>query len=145
MVGSGITEDPAVAQRKRAQVGYSTTVLKCPGRYASTRNRDTFDRDGRRCLRAVAGEQGQRRSVLEVEIGPNRHGVVEKTIPGGRCARIRHLGSLEYIGEADHAYREWLPGSGETLRDFPPFFHYVNVGPDVREEDMITDVYLPLV
>ena len=22
--------------------------------------------------------------------------------------------------------------------------HYVNVGPDVREEDMITDVYLPL-
>jgi AraC family transcriptional regulator len=79
------------------------------------------------------------------EIGANPHGVVAKEIPGGRCARIRHLGSREYIGEADYLYREWLPGSGEALRDFPPFFHYVNVGPDVREEDMITDVYLPLV
>lgn len=79
------------------------------------------------------------------EIRPNPHGVVAKHIPAGRCARIRHLGSREYIGEADWIYRDWLPGSGEALRDFPPFFHYVNVGPDVREEDMITDVYLPLI
>jgi AraC family transcriptional regulator len=43
-----------------------------------------------------------------------------------------------------HLYEDWLPGSGESLRDFPIFFHYVNVGPNVREEDMITDVYLPL-
>lgn len=78
------------------------------------------------------------------DIGPNPHGVVAREIPGGRCARIRHLGSREYIGEADYLYREWLPGSGEALRDYPPFFHYVNVGPDVRDEDMITDVYLPL-
>jgi len=28
--------------------------------------------------------------------------------------------------------------------DFPVFFHYVNVGPDVPEHEMITDVYLPL-
>ncbi len=79
------------------------------------------------------------------EIGPNPHGVVSGEIPGGRCARIRHLGTREYIAEADWIYRDWLPGSGEVLRDFPPFFHYVNVGPDVREDDMITDVYLPLV
>lgn len=41
-------------------------------------------------------------------------------------------------------YSEWLPDSGEQLRDYPLFFHYVNVGPDVKPEDMITDVYLPL-
>ena len=41
-------------------------------------------------------------------------------------------------------YREWLPQSGERLGDFPIFFHYVNVGPEVKEHDMITDVYLPL-
>ena len=77
-------------------------------------------------------------------IEPNVHGVVAREIPGGRCARVRHLGSREYIPEADWAYREWLPASGEEMRDFPPFFHYVNVGPDVSDADMITDVYLPL-
>jgi len=41
-------------------------------------------------------------------------------------------------------FTEWLPASGETLGDFPLFFHYVNVGPDVAEHEMITDVYLPL-
>lgn len=45
---------------------------------------------------------------------------------------------------AVYLYKTWLPASAERLRDFPIFFHYVNVGPDVREEDMITDVYLPL-
>ena len=77
-------------------------------------------------------------------IDENPQGVVGKEIPGGRCARLRHLGSRDYISEAEYLYRVWLPGSGEELRDFPPFFHYVNVGPDVRDEDMITDVYLPL-
>lgn len=79
------------------------------------------------------------------DIADNAHGVIERVIPGGRCARIRHVGARNYMPEADYIYREWLPGSGETLRDFPPFFHYVNVGPDVREADMITDIYLPLV
>jgi AraC family transcriptional regulator len=37
-----------------------------------------------------------------------------------------------------------LPQSGELPGNFPIFFHYVNVGPNVREEEMITDVYLPL-
>jgi AraC family transcriptional regulator len=77
-------------------------------------------------------------------IAPNSHGVIAKEIPGGRCARIRHHGSREYIPEAEYIYREWLPQSGERLRDFPPFFHYVNVGPDVKDEDMITDVYMPI-
>ena len=28
--------------------------------------------------------------------------------------------------------------------EFPWFFHYVNVGPNVQTHEMITDVYLPL-
>lgn len=80
----------------------------------------------------------------EQDIAPNEHGVVAKIIPGGRCACIRHYGSRDYIPEAEYLYREWLPQSGEELRDFPIFFHYVNVGPDVFEVDMITDIYLPL-
>ena len=56
----------------------------------------------------------------------------------------RHLGSRRFNAAAVYLYREWLPQSGESLGAFPIFFHYVNVGPDVREDDMITDVYLPL-
>jgi len=83
--------------------------------------------------------------TFDGEIESNIHGVIAKEIPGGRCARIRHYGTREKIDEAQYIYREWLPASGEQLRDFPPFFHYVNVGPDVQEADMITDVYLPIV
>lgn len=78
------------------------------------------------------------------DVEPNAQGVTSRIIPGGRCAVARHTGSREHIGAAAFLYEKWLPQSGETLRDFPIFFHYVNVGPGVREDDMITDVYLPL-
>jgi len=81
---------------------------------------------------------------FDAEILPNNHGVIAKVITGGRCARIRHLGSRQYIAEAEYLYREWLPASGETPRDEPLIFHYVNVGPNVEDKDMVTDVYLPL-
>lgn len=81
---------------------------------------------------------------VHAPVAPNPQGVVTKTIPGGRCACVRHVGSRHHIHPADWLYREWLPQSGEELRDFPIFFHYVNVGPEVKEHEMITDVYLPL-
>jgi len=70
--------------------------------------------------------------------------MVNKLIPGGRCAVARHLGSRAHNAAAVYLYEVWLPNSGEALRDFPIFFHYVNVGPHVQEQEMITDVYLPL-
>jgi len=45
---------------------------------------------------------------------------------------------------AVYLYKVWLPQSGETLENFPIIFHYVNVGPNIIEAEMITDVYLPL-
>jgi AraC family transcriptional regulator len=77
-------------------------------------------------------------------VAPNPQGVVNKVIPGGRCAVARHLGSREHNSAAVYLHDVWLPASGETRRDFPIFFHYVNVGPAVQEHEMITDVYLPL-
>ena len=75
---------------------------------------------------------------------PNPEGIVGKIIPACRCAVARHLGSRRHNAAAVYLYREWLPRSGEKPGDFPIFFHYVNVGPAVQEEDMVTDVYLPL-
>jgi hypothetical protein len=67
-----------------------------------------------------------------------------KTIPGGRCAVVRYLGSHNRLGESIYPlYREWLPTSGEELRDYPLYFQYLNLLPDIAEADLVTDIYLP--
>lgn len=79
------------------------------------------------------------------EVPANPQGVKNSTIPSGRCAVVRHMGSRDRIGDsAYYLYREWLPESGEGLRDFPMFFHYINLQPEVAEHELVTDVYLPL-
>ncbi|HEC18328.1 MAG TPA: helix-turn-helix domain-containing protein [Gammaproteobacteria bacterium] len=75
----------------------------------------------------------------------NPQGVINKQIPGGRCARLRHIGSADTIKEPVLAlYQEWLPESEEELRDFPVFFHYIKRVPEVPEHEQVTDIYLPL-
>ena len=82
---------------------------------------------------------------IKTEVPSNQQGVITKVIPGGRCALVRHLGAHEAMDEkVYHLYGEWLPSSGEELRDFPCFFHYINLFPDVAEHELITDIYLPL-
>ena len=81
---------------------------------------------------------------FEGAIDKNPYGVISKTIPEIRCARARDIGSRYNNQAALFLQENWLPKSGETKGDFPMFFHYLNVGPDLQEKDMITDVYLPL-
>jgi AraC family transcriptional regulator len=82
---------------------------------------------------------------VAAEVPANPQGVVHKRIPGGRCAVVRHVGAHCRIGEvAYYLYRDWLPGSGEELRDFPLYFHYLNLMPDTPEHELVTDIYLPL-
>lgn len=45
---------------------------------------------------------------------------------------------------ANNLYRKWLPDSGEELRDFPVFFHYLNLKTDIPEHESLTDMFLPL-
>lgn len=80
------------------------------------------------------------------EVPQNAQGVKHAVIPAGRCALTRHIGSYRNIGETARAlYSEWLPGSGEELRDFPLFFQYRSLMPEVEEHALVTDIYLPLV
>lgn len=80
-----------------------------------------------------------------VDVPQNDYGVVAKEIPGGRCAVARHRGSTDRIAETVYAlYGEWLPQSGEQLREFPCYFHYIERMPAVSELEQVTDVYLPL-
>ncbi|WP_224981652.1 AraC family transcriptional regulator [Geomonas agri] len=79
------------------------------------------------------------------EVPENPQGVFNSVIPSGRCAVARHLGSHDRIGDTVYPLcRDWFPKSGEELRDFPLFFNYLNLLPDVAEHELITDIYLPL-
>jgi AraC family transcriptional regulator len=83
-------------------------------------------------------------SVVE-PVPENPQGVVTKTIPGGRCAVARHAGSRDRIGDSVYyLYRQWLPASGQELRDFPVYFRYLNLDIDTPEHEHLTDIYLPL-
>ena len=78
-------------------------------------------------------------------IADNPYGVIEKVIPGGRCAVLRHLGSDDTLRETVAClYSEWLPSSGEEPREFPLFLQRVRFFPDVPEGEAITDVFLPI-
>ncbi|WP_176582380.1 GyrI-like domain-containing protein [Mariprofundus erugo] len=79
------------------------------------------------------------------DVPENVQGVKSGVIPGGRCAVLRHSGPLDQIGEKIYyLYRDWLPESGEELRDAHLFFHYLKLLPDVPEHELLTDIYLPL-
>lgn len=78
-------------------------------------------------------------------IADNAAGVVADRIPAGRCAMVRMTGSSDNLKPAVHfLYAEWLPGSGEELRDFPIFAERVRFFPEVPENEAVTDVFLPL-
>lgn len=77
-------------------------------------------------------------------IHTNPQGIISKIIPTCRCAVTRHLGSRANNLAAVYLVNEWLPLNEEALGNFPIFFHYVNVGPHIKDSEMITDVYLPI-
>lgn len=78
-------------------------------------------------------------------VDENSFGVVEKVIPRGRCAVLRHVGSDATLGASiGFLYSGWLPESGEELRDFPVFLQRVRFFPDVPEHESIVDIFLPL-
>ncbi|ADM08536.1 transcriptional regulatory protein [Parvularcula bermudensis HTCC2503] len=66
-------------------------------------------------------------------------------IPAGRCAVLRIIGQSDNLRHAaEFLYRQWLPASGEELREFPLYAQRVSFFPDVPEHEAITDLFLPL-
>ena len=78
-------------------------------------------------------------------VAGNGSGISEGLIPEGRCAVIRINGFSDDLRPAvTYLYRDWLPESGEELRDFPMFAQRVSFFPDVAENEAVTDIFLPL-
>ncbi len=84
-------------------------------------------------------------AATEKPIAENDYGVVAKTLPAGRCAVLRHIGSDDHlIDTIRFLYAHWLPQSESETRDFPLFFQRIRFFPDVPEHEAATDVFLPI-
>ncbi|TPK62833.1 helix-turn-helix domain-containing protein [Mesorhizobium sp. B2-4-19] len=67
-------------------------------------------------------------------------------IPGGRCAVLRYPGNTNNLEPAAlYLYREWLPASGEEVRDFPVYcqrrLSRLAEGP---LHEVVVELFLPL-
>jgi AraC family transcriptional regulator len=85
-------------------------------------------------------------AAMESPVAENEAGVFEGLIPAGRCAELRVDG---YYGKNlkpafSFLYSEWLPGSGEQLRDFPIFVQRLNFSPEIPPDEKATLIFLPL-
>lgn len=82
---------------------------------------------------------------IQTPLKANAYSVIEKVIPGGRCAVLRHIGSDNLLGQSIHyLYSHWLEQCDQSLRNAPCFMKRVTFYPDVPEHEMIIDIYLPI-
>lgn len=76
---------------------------------------------------------------------PLPEGLAEVRLPAGRYARTMHHGSYEKLGDAWARFMgQWLPQSGERLGGAPSYEVYLNTPMTAKEEDLRTELYLPL-
>ena len=69
-----------------------------------------------------------------------------QTIQGGNYAVFRHRGAYENLEPVYNlVYEQWLPASGNQLRNLPSFCHYHHLdASNVPEEYLVTDIYIPV-
>ena len=71
--------------------------------------------------------------------------LTEQTVPAGRHARTTHVGPYNTLGEAwQSLIGEWLPSSGERMRNSPSYEIYRNSPETTQPQDLRTDLYIPL-
>lgn len=76
-------------------------------------------------------------------IDPDDGNVKAGEIPGGRCAVLRVTGDTHNLEPAAlYLYRDWLPASGEEMRDFPIYCQRFFLGSP--ELGTAAELYLPL-
>lgn len=66
-------------------------------------------------------------------------------LPAGRVAVFTHLGPYETLWQTwNKIYHDWLPGSGESLRDAYPYEVYLKEKGKVPVEELVTEIYIPI-
>ena len=70
---------------------------------------------------------------------------MQMELPGGKAAVFTHKGPYETLWQTwNKVYRDWLPASGEKLRDAYPYEVYLNEKGKVAPEDLLTEIYIPI-
>ena len=66
-------------------------------------------------------------------------------VEGGRYAVFTYKGSYKELDNVYcNIYRYWIPQSEYTLRDNISFEKYLNTPNEVKEEELITEIYIPI-
>ncbi len=82
--------------------------------------------------------------TVTADWAPDRE-LTERTIEGGRYAKIIHVGPYTELKAAyDWLYQTWLPASGKEPRDLPSIEEYLNDPRRIPAKDLETAVMLPL-
>ncbi|WP_187170389.1 AraC family transcriptional regulator [Salidesulfovibrio onnuriiensis] len=69
-----------------------------------------------------------------------------RTVPGGEYAVVTHHGPYHLLEETYSRFcGRWLPASGREIRNQPGMEHYITNPEVTAPEDLITDLYIPLV
>lgn len=67
------------------------------------------------------------------------------TLPAGRWAVFTHKGPYNTLPQSwSSAYRDWLPASGERLRDTAPYEVYLNEPAGTPPEELLTEIHIPV-
>ena len=79
-------------------------------------------------------------------IQPNDEQMKAGVIPGGRCAVLRYPGNTNNLEPAAlYLYREWLPASGEEVRDFPVYCQrHLSLLAEGPLHEVVVELFLPL-
>ena len=78
--------------------------------------------------------------------GAASHGLTNESIAAGRWAVFRHVGAYETLWKTWQAiYGQWLPASGQALRQAAPYERYETAPGEVPPEQHITDIHVPIV
>lgn len=81
---------------------------------------------------------------IENEIKPEAEFGIYK-LKAGTYAVFTHKGAYSGLNDLYHSiYRKWLPGSGFRLRNAMPFEKYVNDPGRFTENELITEIYIPI-
>ena len=71
--------------------------------------------------------------------------VAIQTLSAGRYAVFAHHGPYNTLWQTwNAAYRDWLPMSGEQLRDAVPYEIYLNDASETKPEALETEIFIPI-
>ena len=74
----------------------------------------------------------------------SKEGFNTKKISSGKYAMVLHKGSYSKIIDSWMALYLWCEENNYIFRDCPPFEKYLNSPEDVEEQELLTEIYIPI-